>query len=257
MTGTPSLLQRHNLILALVNDLGQVSIAELCERYGVSAVTIRSDLAELERQGAIRRRRGFAVKRVEARVELGFHLRQGLQIAEKERIGRAAARLVRNGDSVALDASTTAWHVARNLKRHHELTVITNGLFIALEFLDSGDATVIMPGGWLRRPSGSLVGQNGAYLLEKYHIQKGFFGARGFSLEQGLTEANEYEVELKRHMMQNCDEVIGIVDASKWGEVSVVSLITIDEVHRLITDTAAPMEMVHALHNLGVEVVLA
>ena len=145
-------------------------------------MTIRSDLANLERQGTLERRRGFAIKRATAREELGFHVRQGLQVAEKERIGRVAAELVRNGDSIALDASTTAWHVARNLKRHHELTVVTNGLFIALEFLDARDTTVILPGGWLRSTSGSLVGDIGIHVLEKYHVQKGFFGARGGSV---------------------------------------------------------------------------
>jgi DeoR/GlpR family transcriptional regulator of sugar metabolism len=251
------LQERLERILDLLRRQGRVSVSELCKSFGVSAVTIRSDLATLERQGRLVRTYGGAVAKPESGAEpLAFALRKELHLAEKERIGRAAAQLVHDGDSICLDASTTGWHVARHLKGRRELTVITNGLFIALEFVDSPGVTVVMPGGSLRPASASLIGDLGACILERYHVQRGFFGAGGFTLAEGLTDTNEYEVELKRRMLERSKEVIAIVDSSKWGQVTLAPLASVQQLNRVISDCAAPADMVAALRAQGIEVSL-
>ncbi len=251
------LQERLDQIAALLQEEGRVSVADLSERFAVSAVTIRNDLALLKQQGRLVRTHGGAMARPDLGLEPpAFALRKELHLAEKERIGEAAATLVRNGDSIALDASTTAWQIARHLKDRRELTVVTNGLFVALEFLDSPGVTVVMPGGSLRAASASLVGDTGACILERYHVQKGFFGAGGFTLDEGLTDTNQYEVELKQRMVERSKEVIAIVDSSKWGQVTFASLASVDSLDRVITDDAAPAEMVAALWERGVEVTL-
>lgn len=250
------LQERLERILALIQEQGRISVAELSDRFGVSAVTIRNDLATLEQQERLMRTHGGAVANPMAGMEPAFALRQKLHPTEKERIGRAAAELVHDGDAIALDASTTAWQVARHLKDRRELTVVTNGLFIALEFLDSPNVTVVMPGGTLRTASASLVGDLGACILESYHVQRGFFGARGLTLEEGLTDINQYEVELKRRMVERSKEVIAIVDASKWGQVAFAAFAFLGQVDRIIADAAAPAEMVAALRKRGIEVTL-
>jgi DeoR/GlpR family transcriptional regulator of sugar metabolism len=251
------LQERLDRILELLREWGRASVSELAERLGVSPVTIRSDLATLEHQGRLARTHGGAVLKPETSAEpLAFALRKGLHLAEKERIGHAAAQLVRDGDSIALDASTTAWQVARRLKDRRELTVITNGLFIALEFVDSPGVTVVMPGGSLRSASASLIGDLGACILDHYHVQRGFFGAGGFTLAEGLTDTNQYEVELKRCMVERSKEVIAIVDSSKWGQVTFAPLASVDQLDRVIADNAAPAEMVAALRAQGIEVML-
>ena len=256
MTERLFLQERLDQILALLETQGRVSVAALGERFGVSAVTIRNDLATLEQQGCLLRTHGGAVLPPNPSTEPpAFAQRKELHRNEKERIGLAAAALVRDGDSIALDASTTAWQIARHLKDRRELTVMTNGLFIALEFLDSPDVTVIMPGGALRPASASLIGDQGACILERYHVQRGFFGAGGFTLE-GLTDTNQYEVELKQRMVERSKEVIAIVDSSKWGQVTFAVLASVDQLHRVIADDGAPPDMVAALRELGVEVSL-
>jgi DeoR/GlpR family transcriptional regulator of sugar metabolism len=251
------LQERLDQITVLIQDRGRVSVADLSEQFGVSAVTIRNDLATLEQQGRLVRTHGGAVARPDPGTDLpAFALRKELHLAEKERIGRTAAELVRDGDSIALDASTTAWQVARHLKDRRELTVITNGLFIALEFVDSPGVTVVMPGGSLRAASASLVGDQGACILERYHVQKGFFGAGGFTLQEGLTDTDQYEVELKRRMVERSKEVIAIVDSSKWGQVTFAALASVDQLDQVITDDGAPSEMVAALRQRGIEVTL-
>ena len=180
MTERLYLQERLGQITTLLEEQGRVSVSDLSERFGVSAVTIRNDLASLEHQGRLLRTHGGAVPRPSPGLEPpAFALRKELHVAEKERIGREAAALVRDGDAIALDASTTAWQVARHLKDRRELTVVTNGLFIALEFVESPGVTVVMPGGSLRAASASLVGDEGLCILDRYHVQKGFFGADG------------------------------------------------------------------------------
>jgi DeoR/GlpR family transcriptional regulator of sugar metabolism len=251
------LQERLDHIAALLQERGRVSVADLSERFGVSTVTIRNDLATLEQRGRLVRTHGGAMVRPNSGMEPpAFALRKDLQIAEKERIGRAAAALVRDGDAIALDASTTAWQVARHLKFRRELTVVTNGLFIALEFLDSPQITVVMPGGALRPASASLIGDMGACILDGYHVRMGFFGAGGFTVEEGLTDTNQYEVELKQRMIERSKEVIAIVDSSKWGQVTFASLATADQLDRVIVDDGAPPEMVAALRARGVDVTL-
>lgn len=251
------LQERLDKILTLLQEQGRVSVAELSERFDVSPVTIRNDLASLAQKNRLVRTHGGAVLGPNLSVEPpAFALRKELQIAEKERIGRAAAALVRDGDAIALDASTTAWQVARHLKDRRELTVVTNGLFVALEFLDSPGVTVVMPGGTLWAASASLVGDLGACILDGYHVQKAFFGARGFTVGEGLTDTNQYEVELKRSMIEWSKEVIAIVDSSKWDQVTFVPLASVDRLDHVITDDAAPIEMVAALRERGIGVTL-
>ena len=248
--------ERLDQIAVLLQERGRVAVVDLSERFGVSPMTIRSDLAALEQQGLVLRTHGGALLKPESSLEPAFLLRKDLHQAEKERIGQAAAELVHDGESIVLDASTTAWQVARQLKDRRELTVVTNGLFIALELLDAPGVTVVMPGGALRPGSASVVGDVGACLLERYHVQKGFFGARGFTLHEGLTDVNQYEVDLKRLMVKHSKEVIGIVDASKWGQVAFATFASLDEMDRFIVDETAPEEMVTTLQDLGIKVTL-
>ncbi len=250
------LQERLDQIAVLIQEQGRVSVTELSERFDVSAVTIRNDLAVLEQQGVLIRTHGGAMSKPSTSIELAFDFRRGLHALEKERIGRAAASMVLDGEAIALDASTTAWQVARHLKDRRELTVVTNGVFVALEFLDSPGVTVVMPGGSLRPASASLVGDLGANILQRYNVQKGFFGARGFTIAEGLTDVNQYEVELKRHMVDRCKEVIAIVDSSKWGQVAFATFAPLNEIDCVISDERAPQEMLSKLNEKQIKTML-
>ncbi len=250
------LQERLDRIVTLLQEQGRVSVSELSRRFAVSAVTIRNDLTTLEKQGLLIRTHGGAMLKPISGAELAFDFRRGLYPVEKERIGRAAAAMVLDGEAIALDASTTAWHVARHLKDRRELTVVTNGLFIALEFLDSPGVMVVMPGGSLRAASASLTGELGADILDRYNVQKGFFGARGFTLGEGLTDVNQYEVALKRRMVDRCKQVFAVVDSSKWGQVAFATFAKLDEIECVIVDQSAPEEMLSVLRERQIKVML-
>jgi len=111
-----------------------------------------------------------------------------------------------------------------------------------------------MPGGTLRAASASLVGDMGVGILDGYHVQKGFFSAGGFTLEEGLTDTDQYEVALKQRMVARSKEVISIADSSKWGTVTFAPLAPIERLDRVLVDRAAPEDMVNALRERGIAV---
>jgi DeoR family transcriptional regulator of aga operon/DeoR family fructose operon transcriptional repressor len=135
--------------------------------------------------------------------------------------------------------------------------VITNGLLTALAFLNTPGITVLMPGGFLRDDSASLVGVEGRDVIAKYNIQRGFFGAKGLTLQEGLTDVNRDEVALKRDLVVRAKQVVAVVDSSKWGRVGLASFAAVDELECVITDDGAPRDMVAALRQRGVEVIVA
>jgi DeoR/GlpR family transcriptional regulator of sugar metabolism len=230
-------------------------VAELAARFGVSQVTIRKDLLTLETNGRVLRAHGGALSPLRERPERGFDVRERLHRAEKHAIGTAAARLVEDGSSIALDASTTALYLARALKTRggwNQLTVITNGLRIASELAGHPGITVAMPGGWVRWEALSLVGGLGGGVFDRVNIQTAFVGAAGFTLQSGLADATEEEAQIKRSMIAAAREIVAIVDHTKWGKTAFATFCPTEGISRIVTDERAPADLIQQLDGLGI-----
>jgi DeoR/GlpR family transcriptional regulator of sugar metabolism len=249
--------ERREQIMALLERDGRVFVTDLSHRLRFSEATIRSDLAALASQGLLLRTHGGAIVSDRIDLEMSFDVRRRLHSAQKKRIGAAAAATIEDGDAIVLDASTSALAVAQQIKGRRELTVITNGLFIAIALLDTPGITVLMPGGFLRRDSVSLTGIGSNHFIRQFNLQKGFFSAKGISLREGLTDVDTSEVAIKRDLVRQVKQVIAIVDGSKWGRVGFASFASLDEVDCIITDQGAPPDMVAAVREAGVNVVIA
>jgi DeoR/GlpR family transcriptional regulator of sugar metabolism len=249
------LAERRQGIVNALAETGQMTVAELSNLFNVSEVTIRQDLTALNEQGLLLRTRGGAVSS-NAMPEFSYDVRQQQHSAEKARIGEAAASLLNYGDTVFLDASTTAQAMIPYLRKFSELTVITNSIKIAIGLLDAGQIHVMLPGGNLRRTSISLVGQPQCNFMEDINIEIGFFGARGLAVPEGLTDVELNEVRMKQAMVQRCRRVVGLVDARKWGKIAAATFAPPDEITTIITDITAPADMVTAVREQGVEVIL-
>ncbi|NOZ49386.1 MAG: DeoR/GlpR transcriptional regulator [Chloroflexi bacterium] len=249
------LSERRQAILAAIEQAGQLSVAELSARFDVSEVTIRTDLQALSEQGVLLRTRGRALA-TNIQPELSFDVRQQQYAEQKSRIGVAAARLVRDGDTIVLDASTTAQAIIPHIRHHSELTVITNSLKAAMSLLGIPHIHVILPGGSLRRESISLVGTAGCDLLQNIHVRIGFFGARGLSLAEGLTDVNLEEVKTKQSLVARCQHVVAMVDTRKWGQIATATFATWEQIDTVITHAGVPSAMVEAIRTQGVEVLL-
>jgi DeoR/GlpR family transcriptional regulator of sugar metabolism len=249
--------ERQEFIARIVEEHGRARVADLAASFGVSSVTIRKDLAALEGQGRLVRTHGGAVVVGQARSERGFDIRERLQRSEKDAIGREAATMVVDGESIALDASTTALALARHLKARRgwlHLTVITNGLRIAAELAGHPGITVAMPAGFLRWEALSLVGPLGAGLFEKVNIQKAFMGAAGFAIEAGLSDATEEEAQIKRLMVDGAGEVVALVDHTKWERAAFATFCRTSNIAAVVTDDLAPAAMIADLERSGVAI---
>lgn len=246
--------ERRRVILDQLKEQGRVSVKTLSAAMNVSAVTIRQDLRALEEIGLLERTYGGAVRRESTSVlpEMSFHVRVGKLRREKDIIATAAAELIEEGYTVALDASSTAFALVAHLKNFQRLTVITNSLIIAQSFLDSPHITVLLPGGRLRRESISIVGRPEG--LPDVNLNIGFFGARGVSLHGGISDVDADEVAIKQVMVQRCVRAVVLADGSKWGQVAPYTFIKPERVSHIITSNAAPADMIEQFRAHGIRV---
>ena len=254
MHGLPQ-QERLQSILRLLETRDSVSVSELSKAFTVSEVTIRSDLTALARQGLGARVRGGVRALQQGQSEVGFDLRLRLEVDRKRAIARGAAALVDEGEAVALDASTTAYYVALELRAKRELVVFTNGLLVATALADAPGVTVIVMGGTLRLSAMSVVGDLGAAVLRTTRINKGFLGARGLSLERGLLDLNPDEVRIKQEMADACEHVYGILDGTKWHRSALLSFVPTDRLTGIVTDSSAPAAEVEAWRRAGIDVI--
>lgn len=248
--------EREEEIVRRVQEEGFASVLDLSRALGVSSVTVRADLDGLQRAGRLIRTHGGALPAAPNESALSFSVRMRLNAAEKERIGAAAAATVSDGEAIILDASTTCLFIARHLLGRHDLTVLTTGLHVALELLRAPGITVLLPGGRVWHEAAAIVGDVDGSALAEGNFSRGFFGGRGLTLEQGLTDAHRPEVELKRRLVAAVREVNVVLDGSKVGKVAFATLAMPAEIDRLFTTRDAPADVLAGLRALGVDVVL-
>jgi len=167
---------------------------------------------------------------------------------------------VRDGETIAFDASTTALEVAKQLRTQggwRSLTVITNGLRIAEELAGQDGITILMPGGSMRWEALSVVGPWGDGFFRRINIARAFLGAAGFTLQAGLTDATEEEAQIKRAMVASSMEITAIVDHTKWGRAALATFCRTDRLARVVTNAPAAPGMVESLRTAGIELVEA
>lgn len=249
--------ERMDQVLRLLDERDSVQVAELAERFSISEVTVRSDLSALAKQGLVARVRGGVRALRESHGEVGFDLRLRLEVEPKRAVARAAAAMVAEGEAIALDASTTAYYLALELRSKRELVVVTNGLLVATALADAPGITVLVTGGILRLSAMSLVGDLGTEVLRTTRINKGFLGARGLSLARGLMDLNPDEVRIKQEMADACEQVYGIFDGTKWHRSALLAFVQPDDLTGIITDASAPADEAEAWREAGVDVLVA
>ncbi|MBI2941860.1 MAG: DeoR/GlpR transcriptional regulator [Chloroflexi bacterium] len=243
----------------LLNELlrnGGVTVSALSEDLQVSEATIRRDLELLEQEGLLRRTHGGAVVVDTAgALELSVREKSTLNIEEKRRIGLAAAALIESGHTIALNGGTTTAQVARSIRHHTNVTVVTNAVNVVLELAKRPGITLISTGGRLRANSLELVGPLAEHTLREIYVDKAFIGVNGFTPEHGLTTFDETEALTNRAMIRAARRVIVVADHTKLNRVAFSRIGTIDQVHTLITDAGADPEVLAALRRAGLEVI--
>lgn len=254
--GAGGTLERRTRIIELLEASGHVKVTALSRQFGVSEVTIRNDLAELEQKGFLVRSRGGGLKHQGSAIDFKLAEKAKRHAEEKQAIGRAASQLVKDEDTIIIDSGTTTLELARNLTAVSNLTVITNALNIAGELVARENVRLVMLGGMIRQNSLSLVGPVAENSIKSFYCDKLFIGVDGISCESGITTPNIEEANLNKMMIQNSKKVVVLADSSKFLRRSFAFIAPISRVHTIITDNNIPGEELSNLRSQGVEVIL-
>ncbi len=251
----PLTIDRRVKILDLINTNGQVSVKELNKRFNVSEVTIRNDLSHLEKKGLLIKTRGGGLKIQRVGIDQQLNEKAKIYSKEKQAIGKKAADIIKDNDTILIDSGTTTVEVARNLGKINNLTVITNALNIANQLIRD-EIKVILLGGILRSKSLSLIGSIGENSIKNFYCDKCFIGVDGIDSQSGIYTPNPEEANLNRLMIEASKEVIIVTDSSKFKRKSFAFIAPISKVQMIITDSRIPEDELKNLQSLGIKVIL-
>lgn len=249
--------QRRMKILDLIREDGHAKVQELSRIFGVTEVTIRQDLEELERSGYIQREHGGAfLKDVGSFAKTGKLFNQ-THMEEKAQIARLAASFIRDGDCIILDSGSTTTEIAKLLFNRNDLTVITNALNIALILGENPGINLVVTGGEFKAPTLSLTGKMAADSLCDIHAGKLFLATAGISAEMNLTYPSLSDLLVKAAMIKAVEHVYLVADSSKIGVSAFASLGSISMVNTFITDSRISQENRERIEAENIEILMA
>ncbi len=247
--------ERQKIIIDFLAEHGFANVAELCRMFSVSEMTIRRDLSELEKQGLLQRTHGGAAVAESAFFQFSFQAKLSQFVQEKERIGKIAAEMVRDGDVVLFDSGSTTTQVAKHL-RDKRITVVTNALNIVSELFDCPQIEIHIAGGLLKKFAGNLIGPQAITFFNEVRGDKLFLGVEGVDVNGGATVPDVIEAHTKRTMINSASQTIIVADHSKLGRNTLSTIIPLAEADYLVTGKEAEEELVAQLRN-HIEVIIA
>lgn len=247
--------ERLKRIVELVSEKGSIRNTELSSIFQVTEETIRRDLYKLEREGKLLRSHGGAVSMGEIHTETPFDIREITNIHEKQLIALEAVQHIQPSDRIALDASSTAWYMAKMVP-DIAITVLTNSMKVALELSAKEKIQVISTGGMLSKKSLSYVGPLAERSLDLYHVDKSFISSKGAYLERGISESNELQALIKKKMISIADKTFLLCDFSKFGKQHLTQIADWNQIHHVITDVKTDQKFVEGLQRMSVQVKL-
>jgi DeoR/GlpR family transcriptional regulator of sugar metabolism len=247
----PGLTERERKILDLLATSNGAPVSRMSEVLEVSAVTVRNDLKALERKGYILRQRGGAAPAFHPTI---LH-RQRQMAAEKERIARAAADLVRDGDTIMIEAGTTTAAIARFLLGRRDVRIVTNSTLVLPYARTNSGLHLTVLGGEFRPFAESLVGPATLAQLETFHVRLAFVGTDGFSVEHGLTANMVEGAEVVKKMASRAECTVLTTDSGKWGRKGFVSVLPLSRIQTLIVDDSLDQAACDAIVSCGVGIV--
>jgi len=253
-----STVNRRIKILEALKSNGQVNVKELSDALGVTGVTIRNDLAQLEKKNILIRARGGAIKIDQSYLDEDFPLsdKQKKHLLEKKEIGKKAAELIEDGNTIIIDSGSTTYQLAKNLNSFEDLTVITNALNVATLLAEYKNINVIVPGGILRKNSVSLIGILAEKGFKDYFCDKVFLGVDGFDLDFGISTPSPEEAHLNQIMIEMSKEVIVLTDSSKFERRGFAFIAPVNKIQTVVTDKGIRADQKAKLESMGVRVII-
>lgn len=231
-------IERRREILDRLRLNGKVIVSELAKDFDVTEETIRRDLERLDREGLASKTYGGAVARQSSALDLPYNVRESVNVEQKQAISEHIARLIRDGERLMLDSSSTALYILRKLKDKKNLTIITNSVKILIELADRSDWTVLSTGGSLKHGALSLNGSSAEKMIHSYHVDTAICSCKGLDTQLGVTDSNEHDSLIKQAMFASADRRILALDSEKFDKKSFVRVCGLETLDLIVTDTA-------------------
>jgi DeoR/GlpR family transcriptional regulator of sugar metabolism len=248
--------QRRRQIAQQINEQGYVSIAKLCDQFQVSEMTIHRDLYALEELGQIKKTRGGAVSYNDLQVPVSYRARAAIHEEDKDKIGKKAAELIHDGETVYLDASTTSMYIAKNLGEYERLTVYTHGHMISTVLAEKQGVDVYSTGGMLSKDTMAFVGSYAERAIGTLRPDKCFIGAAGISLDEGVLDPFYPEASMKRVIVDASREVFLVAVSDKFDKIAPHVSVPIEMIDVIITDSSISEKYVEELGKKGIRCLL-
>lgn len=251
--------ERHRIILSAVEDRPVVTVIDLCSLTGVSEATIRRDISTLHMQQKLRRVRGGAEAITPPQfVGLAgrpFAVNETLRTAEKQAIARAAVDLCEDGDSIIINGGTTTFQMVHPLASRR-MQVFTNSFPIAEHLLKHSKNTIMLSGGAIYREQNIILSPFENDVTRNFYAKRMFMGAQGLG-PLGLMEADPLLIQAEQKLIGQADELIVLVDSSKFSQRSSLVLCPLDRISRVITDEGIPDKAAAMLEAADVNLTVA
>ncbi|MGL6065571.1 MAG: DeoR/GlpR family DNA-binding transcription regulator [Cetobacterium sp.] len=246
---------RHNIIIDILSKKGSVKNAELLQILNVSLETIRRDLDFLSKEGLIQKVHGGATYNLKV-IETPYSSRILNNVSEKIEIAEIAIRYIKNGDTIALNSSTTNLEIAKLIKKNKIfVTILTNSLLIANEVFNSENIDLILAGGLYSKKEFSFLGQVTANFLKQFTINKCFLSVGGISLKKGITDFYIDEVLVEKQLIDISEEIIVVSDSSKFENNSLFNICELDKIDFIITDFNLNQKIKKEYLNNGINII--
>ena len=249
-------IERRSEILTKLQQDGKVLVNDLSKFYHVTEETIRRDLEKLEVDGIVKKTYGGAVLAETLNVDLPYNVRKQTNVQGKKSIAATIAELIQDGDHIMLDASSTAVYVIKYIKKLNNITIITNSIEILLEVADVSGWKVFSTGGIMKEGALALVGHQAEEMIDHFHVDKAIISCKGIDKKLGITDSNEQDVEIKKHMVKSAKQVILAVDSSKFDKSSFFRMGSFEKIDIVVTDIEPSVEWRDVLEGASVKVVM-
>lgn len=250
--------ERRFRIREMLTAQRTIAASDLCVALGVTAATVRRDLAALEQDGVLVRSHGGAVSRMSStNFQPSYEALSHTQSIEKRAIAREAEHLVLDGETVFLEGSTTVYELACSLHHRNRLTVVTNSPTIVCQLQRSSGVTVLCTGGELQKDTFYLSGEWAQRALGEIRLDKAILGVSAIDVSYGISTANHAEAQIKKMIAKASKTRIALADYTKFGNQSFAYVGPVTDIDVLVTDSRTDSKYIKGLREAGVEVVIA
>lgn len=248
-------IDRKDQILSALGRQGQIDVDTLAAQFGVAPQTVRRDLSDLVDAGLVARTHGGA--RLITAGAASYEARRLRNLSAKSAIAQAAAELVEDGSSVALNIGTTTEQVARALTKHKDLTVISNNLNIIQIFRTADLRSLIVIGGEVRAEDGALVGGDAVAALSNYKVDLAIIGASALDADGSVLDFDTREVAVARAILDNARKTVLVADHSKFGVRAPNRICSVGQLDHVVLDQAPPASFAAASQAGATNLIIA